>query len=60
MTQSPSLNDWGLPFCLGGKAIRFTDDIVIRYAKNITARETELEVEFKTGIKVTSNKEQAA
>lgn len=40
--------------------MRFTDDMVIRYVKVITVRESELEVEFKAGIKVASSKEQAA
>ena len=43
-----------------GKAVRFTDDMVTRFVKDITVTETGLEVHFQAGITVKSSKDQAA
>ena len=45
---------------MNGKAVRFTDDMVTRFVKDITVTETGLEVHFQAGITVTSSKDQAA
>ena len=44
---------------VNGKAMRFTDDMVTRYVKQINVTESGLEVIFKAGIKVSSRAQAA-
>ena len=44
---------------MNGKTVRFTEDMVTRFVKDITVTETGLTVRFHAGITVKSSKEQA-